>query len=127
MLTAVSTTFLEMLSPEEFIPKEGFVQKVKTLEVENSQFINMMLFCGVGLPWKWYSRLKWDQQQWDHYFKQHKSNLYLGMHGKKIIGYIELTHHSDDSVEIMFFGLLPEMIGSGLAGMLLSHAIRHKI
>ncbi len=124
MLTEVKTTYLEMNSVDDFKPKEGFVQKLKTLEIQNDQYINMMLFCGVGLPWKWYSRLQWSQQEWEEYFSSQKSTLYLGMQGKKIIGYFELTHHKDSSIEIMFFGLLPEMIGTGIGGMLLSHAIR---
>ncbi len=124
MLTEVNTTYLEMNNPEEFNLKEGFIQKVKIVEIENDQFINMMLFCGVGLPWQWYSRLKWSQKDWGEYFSTYKSNLYLGMQGKKIIGYIELVHHHDNSIEIVFFGLLPQMIGGGLGGMLLSHAIR---
>ena len=124
MLIEVTTTYLEMLSPEAFKPKEGFIQKVNIIEIENEQFVNMMLFCGVGLPWKWYSRLQWGQQQWDNYFTNEKSTLFLGMQGKSIIGYIELLHHQDSSIEIKFFGLLPEWVGSGLGGMLLSHAVR---
>ena len=124
MLKEITTTYLEMNSPEEFKLKEGFIQKVKLLEVENEEYINMMLFCGVGLPWQWYSRLKWSEEQWNQYFTEFKSNLYLGLQGNKIIGYVELTHHKDNSIEIMFFGLFPQMIGSGLGGMLLSHAIR---
>jgi GNAT superfamily N-acetyltransferase len=37
-------------------------------------------------------------------------------------GYFELERHPDDSVEIAYFGLLPEFLGRGLGKHLLSRA-----
>jgi GNAT superfamily N-acetyltransferase len=38
-------------------------------------------------------------------------------------GYFELQRHEDASVEVVYFGLLPEFIGRGLGRLLLNEAI----
>ena len=38
-------------------------------------------------------------------------------------GYFELETQPDDSVEIAYFGLLPQFIGQGIGGVLLTRAI----
>ena len=39
-------------------------------------------------------------------------------------GYFELRRHGDGSVEVAFFGLLPEFVGRGWGGHLLTLAVR---
>jgi len=41
-----------------------------------------------------------------------------------IAGYFELTRQTEDNVEISYFGLLPECIGKGYGGYMLTEAIR---
>ncbi|MGF1584598.1 MAG: GNAT family N-acetyltransferase [Bacteroidales bacterium] len=119
----VNTVYLELTGKNQFIPKDGFRKRIEVREVENDIYINFTLFAGVGLPWKWYSRLDWTMEQWDAYFSSGKVKTFLGFKGNKIIGYYEIEEDEDQNVEIKFFGLFPGFLGSGLGGMFLSHAV----
>jgi GNAT superfamily N-acetyltransferase len=46
--------------------------------------------------------------------------LYIG---KDSAGFFELQRHADESVEIAYFGLLPNFMGRGLGGPLLTRAV----
>mgnify|MGYP000672283968 CR=1 FL=1 len=124
MTANVTTTYLEMKNKANFQPKSGFEEMLNMIEIENTAFLNFILFTGVGLPWSWYSRMKWSEGDWQKYLDNDNSRLFLGMKGKEIIGYCELEYQENDQVEIKFFGLLPDYYGTGLGGMLLSHAIK---
>lgn len=119
----VKTIYLEIHHTDEFRPKKGFRERVEIKEIENDAYMNFILFAGVGLPWRWYSRLKWTLQQWDDYFNSGRVKTFLGFDGKKLIGYYELEFDESGSAEIKFIGLFPSFMGSGLGGMLLSHAV----
>ena len=119
----VTTIYLEMTNISQFVPKKGFKEKLFVQEIENNVFVNFMLFAGVGLPWKWYSRLEWSVDDWAGYFSGNNCKTYLGFKGKQLIGYFELEIHGTDDVEIKFFGLFPQFIGSGSGGLFLSHVI----
>ncbi|MEA3445313.1 MAG: GNAT family N-acetyltransferase [Bacteroidota bacterium] len=119
----VTTFYLEMTGTEKFKPKAGFEKAMHIQEIENDAFINFMLFAGVGLPWKWYSRLAWTPDDWKKYFNKNVCKTFLGFRNKQLIGYFELEIQENKNVEIKFFGLLPQFIGSGIGGYFLSHAI----
>jgi GNAT superfamily N-acetyltransferase len=48
---------------------------------------------------------------------------FAGYHDDALAGYYELRQDDDGGVEIAYFGLLPEFIGRGLGGALLTSAI----
>lgn len=85
--------------------------------------LNQFLFRTVGGPWRWYSRLNWTYQQWQTYLEQQQVRTWLLWNKGTPAGYIELVKHQDNSVEIMFFGLLPQFVGQGLGAKLAQHAI----
>ncbi len=120
----VKTFYLEILAVDQVLLKKGFSRKIQIREVENSAYLNFILFAGVGLPWRWYSRLKWTVAQWEEYFAAREVKTFLGFSGNKLIGYYELEFQEINNVELKFFGVLPAHIGEGLGGMLLSHAIK---
>ena len=120
----VTTTELEMLSPGEFQPKILDRNDVAVKKVEIPMpVINHFFFVNVGRPWKWYSRLKWTLADWRALVEKETTTTWIGYIKGSPFGYIELDLQ-DDSVEIAFFGLLPQFIGMGLGGFLLSEAIR---
>jgi GNAT superfamily N-acetyltransferase len=77
----------------------------------------------VGRPWKWYSRLKWTLADWQALVEKATSPTWIGYIQGSPFGYIELNQQVE-TVEIAFFGLLPQFIGMGLGGFLLSEAVR---
>ncbi|CAB1057655.1 hypothetical protein D1BOALGB6SA_2408 [Olavius sp. associated proteobacterium Delta 1] len=124
METEVTTTELEMLSPGEFKPKIPARDDVLVQKVEiSTAVINHFFFVNVGRPWKWYSRLKWTLADWQALVEKGTTPTWIGYIQGSPFGYIELDRQAEN-VEIAFFGLLPQFIGMGLGGFLLSEAIR---
>jgi ribosomal protein S18 acetylase RimI-like enzyme len=50
-------------------------------------------------------------------------SLWLLTSGAAPAGYFELREHDDRSIEIAYFGLLPEFVGRGWGGHLLTRAV----
>lgn len=120
----ITTTFLEMLSPKDFKPKILNRDDVWVAVVEiPTPVINHFFFVNVGRPWKWYSRLEWALSDWKNLVAKETVTTWIGFIKGSPFGYIELVRQAE-SVEIAFFGLLPQYIGMGLGGFLLSEAIR---
>jgi hypothetical protein len=120
----VTTTELEMLSPEAFKPKTLARNDVVVKKVEiPTPVLNHFFFVNVGRPWKWYSRLKWTLEDWKTLVEKETTTTWIGYIQGSPFGYIELDRQGE-SVEIAFFGLLPQFIEMGLGGFLLSEAIR---
>ena len=120
----VTTTELEMLSPGEFRPKTLTRNDVRVKKVEiPTPVINHFFFVNVGRPWKWYSRLKWTLADWKALVGKETTSTWIGYVQGSPFGYIELDQQAEN-VEVAFFGLLPQYIGMGLGGYLLSEAIR---
>jgi ribosomal protein S18 acetylase RimI-like enzyme len=86
-------------------------------------YLGFILFAGVGLPWRWYSRLSWTIEDWEAYFSGSRVKTFLAFENNVIIGYYELEYCENKEVEIKFLGLFPRYLGQGLGGMLLSHAV----
>lgn len=118
----VTTFYLEMNHKDDFSPKAGFQKKMSIEKITGNVIQHWMLFFGVGLPWRWYSRLKWTVEDWRKYLSNPQVSTYVGFSGGKMVGFFELVNR-DGEVEINFFGLFPDSIGSGYGGFLLSHAI----
>ena len=120
----ITTTFLEMLSPADFNakPPPGDNVVVKKVEIP-TPVINHFFFVNVGRPWRWYSRLNWILEDWKKLVEKQSTSTWIGYISGSPFGYIELDQQVD-SVEIAFFGLLPQFIGMKLGGFLLSEAIR---
>ena len=118
----VKTYYFEMNSIKEFKPK-SIENKAITLQKINSEdfFFNIILLLGVGLPWKWHTRLAWTFGEWKTFFKTNKTETYLAFYEENIIGYFELVILPLE-VEINYIGILPHHINKKLGGVLLSEA-----
>jgi ribosomal protein S18 acetylase RimI-like enzyme len=123
MKQKVITTFLQISSREEFVPKPGFAEKIEIRPINNDPAINHMFFLLVGLPWSWYSRLLWTPQDYRLHFRKKEVSTYLAFSGKSLAGYFELEKSDSSGMEIKYVGLLPRYTGKGLGGYLISHAV----
>ncbi len=120
----VRTTYLEITKDDPVSYSKDFMKRMNVLEIENDIYINFVFFAGVGLPWKWYSRLKWSISEWNDYFRKNNVKTFIGFSEKRLVGYYELMLNRKNDAEIKLFGLFPSMTGKGLGGVLLSHAIK---
>jgi len=125
MKQQVTTTCLEMISPDQLVMKPFERKDVLLMQAEvPNPDLNHFLFMSVGLPWQWYSRLAWQRRDWDQYLNSPDVQTWVGYVKGTPFGYFELEKQSGADVEIKFFGLLPAFIGQGLGSYLLSRTIQ---
>jgi GNAT superfamily N-acetyltransferase len=120
----VTTTYLELTSQKMFRPRMLDRNDVVVRKVEIPvPAVNHFFFINVGRPWKWYSRLNWTLEDWKDWAENDRVDTWIGYVQGTPFGYFELESQGS-SIEISFIGLLPQFIGKGLGGFLLSRAVQ---
>lgn len=117
------TTYLEMRSPEQLQPKQADARFKVREQTELDWRFNRDLYFRVGEQWDWIDQRAWTDEQWNEYATAPGLRTFAGYYGEALAGYYELRRDREGGVEIAYFGLLPEWIGRGLGGALLTSAI----
>jgi len=118
------TTYLEMRSPEQLLPKRCADARFQIREqTESSWRFNRDLYFRVGERWEWIDKRPWTDEQWQEYAAAPELRTFAAYYDNTLAGYYELRRDTEGGVEIAYFGLLPEFIGRGLGGALLTNAI----
>lgn len=124
MQVDVTTWCLEMLDPEQLRPK---LLDCPDLVIRQAQIpcpeFSRFLYTSVGNQWHWYSRLDWSLDRWLAYLSQSDIETWVAYVAGTPAGYIELGKHTTGDVEIVYFGLLPQFIGQGIGGHLLTKGV----
>lgn len=124
MQRLVTTTYLEMTDRSRLRPARPPKVEYRLVRVElPSPELNRFLYAAVGADWCWYSRLSWDDAQWLAYLDRPELETWVAEVAGAPAGYFELERQSGGNVQIAYFGLLPDFIGKGIGGALLSEAI----
>jgi GNAT superfamily N-acetyltransferase len=121
----VVRTYLEMSSPDELRParEPEDPPRLERLEGCPGSFFRY-LYAEVGRAYHWTDRLSWSDAQVRSHLANPDVSLWLLSSRGSPAGYFELRRHGDDSVEVAYFGLLPEFVGLGWGGHLLTLAVR---
>jgi ribosomal protein S18 acetylase RimI-like enzyme len=121
----VVRTYLEMTSPDELRPARmpDPAPRVERLEECPASFFRY-LYAEVGRAYHWTDRLSWSDEEVRSHLANPGVSLWLLTWKASPAGYFELRRHEDDSVEVAYFGLLPEFLGRGWGGHLLTLAAR---
>jgi GNAT superfamily N-acetyltransferase len=117
------TQYLEMRSPEQLRPKRADSRFQVREKTERDWRFNRDLYLRVGEQWDWIDKRSWTDDQWKEYATAVELRTFAGYHDDMLAGYYELRRDKEGGVEIAYFGLLPEFIGRGLGGALLTSAI----
>ena len=121
---ALITTYLEMVSPDQLRPKRCVHSRFQVREeMARDRRFNRDLYFAVGENWLWTDKRPWTDEQWKRYGLTTTLRTFGAYHGEALAGYYELHHDSEGGVEIAYFGLLPEFVGRGFGGALLTSAI----
>jgi GNAT superfamily N-acetyltransferase len=122
---AVTRTYLEMTSPEDFRPSPTPAPEPRVERIEDcpTSFFRY-LYQEVGRAFRWTDRLAWSDQTIRDYLATPGVSIWLMSFQGAPAGYFELKRQDDASVEIAYFGLLPEAIGRGWGKYLLTRAVR---
>jgi len=123
--TLVTRTYLEMRSPGDLRPADTpepapAIERLEDCSVELFRF----LYAGVGRAFHWTDRLAWSDESVRRHLASPHLSIWLLSWEKQPAGYFELREHEDDSVEVAYFGLLPDFIGRGWGKYLLTRAVQ---
>jgi GNAT superfamily N-acetyltransferase len=124
MAGKVITYHLEMNEPGMLKPARRSVEGLYVVQAQIPlPALNRFLYQAVGSDWAWVDRLVWTDEQWEAWVDRPQLATWVAyLHGTPA-GYFELEMQADNSVEIAYFGLLPQFIGQGIGGILLTRAI----
>ena len=112
-----------MRSRDELRPKRADARfQVREKKTRDWRF-NRNLYFRVGEQWEWVDKRPWTDKQWKEYATAPELRTFAGYYDDLLAGYYELRRDNDGGTEISYFGLLPEFIGRGLGGALLTSAI----
>lgn len=81
------------------------------------------LFRRIGEPWLWFSRLRLSDGQLAALLADPASVLWVLESEGEDAGLVELSFREPGSCEIVFFGVIPDLIGSGVGRFMMSHAM----
>jgi GNAT superfamily N-acetyltransferase len=119
-------TYLEMSSPGDLrpapVPSDGV--RVERVTARAPSFWRY-LYTEVGRAYQWIDRLRWTDDDIVRYLTDPAIQLWVMTSGGAPAGYFELRTVGDGSVEIAYFGLLPDFVGRGLGKYLLTVAAQH--
>ncbi len=123
--TRVVTTHLELTVAAQLHPAAAprlpyELRRVERPSPEYSRF----LYRAVGGGWYWLSRIDWPRERWLAYLSRPQLETWVAYVGGAPAGYFELEAQAAGATEIVYFGLLPEFVGVGLGGALLTDAVR---
>lgn len=121
----VTRTYLEMAAPELLKPGPApahppRIERIGACPVPFFRF----LYAEVGRGFHWRDRLAWSDEAIRAHLDNPGVSLWLLSSEAAPAGYFELTRHDDGSIEIAYFGLLPEYFGRGWGKYLLTEAVR---
>jgi ribosomal protein S18 acetylase RimI-like enzyme len=119
-----TVTYLEMTAPAELIPPRKPVvdAEVKRVEIPCPE-LNRYFYMAVGGEWNWIDRLPWSHEQWLAYVTRPGLETWVAYLRGTPAGYFELDGESAGDIELAYFGILPQFVGQGLGGYLLTAAV----
>ncbi len=120
----VTRTYIEMHDPAELHPARCNDPRILVEQMhECSASFFRHLYVEVGRNYHWIDRLPWTDADIVAHLSQAEISLWLMTDDGATAGYFELRRCEDGSVEVAYFGLLPEFIGRGLGKYLLTRAV----
>ena len=123
-MQSVTITYLEMHSPKALRPKPCTDPRFSVHEPLVKQWeYNRLLYRLVGSDWQWTDKNPWSEEQWRAYAESEALRTLVAHYDRSVAGYYELKRDPAGAIEIAIFGLVPQFIGRGLGGALLTHAL----
>jgi GNAT superfamily N-acetyltransferase len=120
----VTRTYLEMRNPAELQAAGCDDPRIRVEQmVDCPASFFRHLYVEVGRNYHWTDRLSWTDEDIVAHLSQVEISMWLMTEDGATAGYFELRRCEDGSVEVAYFGLLPEFIGRGLGKFLLTRAV----
>ncbi len=110
---------LEALRPAQSPDRGARVERIEGCPASFFRY----LYVEVGRQLHWTDRQSWTDEQHEARLADPAVSLHLLTVSGAPAGYFELERHDDESVDVAYFGLLPEFHGRGLGKYLLTRAV----
>lgn len=81
------------------------------------------LYGAIGGQWHWHDREEWSDERLAAHLADPGVHVWVARLGRRVAGYFELQEDAEGGVEIAYFGLMPDFIGHGFGGALLTRAV----
>jgi GNAT superfamily N-acetyltransferase len=110
---------LEMTSPEQLVPAEA----AEGLELRPAEAPTLRsTYVRIGAPYGWTGRTYWSDADWEKELDRPGVHAWIAVVDGQVAGLVELEAEPGGDVGIVVLGLVPEFIGRGLGGALLTRA-----
>ena len=119
----VVRTYLELRSLEQLRPVVSGDPNIQFL-LRDSIAVDhyRRLYQSVGDRWHWHDRNAWPDDKLAAHLASSGISVWECLSAGTTAGFFELARHTDDSVEIAYFGLVEEFMGRGLGKAMLTRA-----
>ena len=114
--------YLELMERAQFVPSM-IPEGLELREIQDAS-TNARFYREVGSRWHWTDRLSWTDFQWEKWVDRENLKTWIAHFEDEEAGYVEMEIQEGGSVEVVYFGLLPAMIGKGLGGGMLSLSVQ---
>jgi GNAT superfamily N-acetyltransferase len=126
MILEQTITYLELRSPDELRPGRAPPAPVELVAVDDRSLVALLRRTNrrVGEPHGWTGRAAWSEARWAEHLARPGVRAWVARVGGEPAGLVELEARAGGEVEITVFGLVPEFVGRGFGGHLLTVAAR---
>ncbi|HZA80916.1 MAG TPA: GNAT family N-acetyltransferase, partial [Actinomycetes bacterium] len=81
-------------------------------------------YARIAAPLTWQSRRTWSDTQWAPHLARPQVHAWVARVGEEVAGMVELEAQPGGDVEMVVFGLVPEVVGRGFGAHLLTVGTR---
>jgi RimJ/RimL family protein N-acetyltransferase len=118
-------TYLELTAPDQLVPGRP---PPMPIELERHDRASLPLlrstYARIGAPHGWTTRPAWSDARWEELLSGPGVQPWLARVGGEVAGLVELELQPHGEVAIQVFGLVPEFVGKGYGGHLLTLGTR---
>jgi GNAT superfamily N-acetyltransferase len=125
MLVDETITYLEMTSADQLRPGRPPPAPLELVKLDQAAAsLLRRTYARIAAPLNWQSRRTWSDAPWRQLLGRPEVHVWVARVGEEVAGVVELEAQSSGDVEIAVFGLVPEFVGRGFGGHLLTVGTR---
>jgi GNAT superfamily N-acetyltransferase len=125
VLVEETITHLEITAPDQLVPRSPAAGTAARERHGRASLPLLRSTCiRIGAPHGWVTRPAWSAAQWGRWLARPEVQPWIARVDGEVAGMVELELQPRGDVEIGIFGLIPEFVGKGFGGQLLTLGIR---
>jgi RimJ/RimL family protein N-acetyltransferase len=125
VLVDETLTYLEMTSPDQLVPGR-LPPAPMDLELHSRASLPLLrsTYARIGAAYGWTTRPAWSDAHWEQWLSSPGVQPWIARVGGEVAGMVELELQPGGEVGIVVLGLVPEFVGKGFGGHLLTLGTR---